>query len=868
MNNNTMISRRVMAALIVLLSVTGSLNAEIGKRYLTDWTMSSADKSVRVTVPTTVMGALTKQGLFPDIMEGEKIKTVDRTLFAKPWTFTTDFKMTKSAKGRVLLKFYGVNRSANVLLNGEKVADTTQMFGAFRIFTYDITDKVKADNRLSVEIFRPKKGDFNYGFVDWNPEPADSSMGIVRPVELITTDGAVQIASGSVHSNTIISSPTHESWLTLDVQLCNHSDKVVKGNLVGHIDSGDGTSSDETFSFPVTLAPDEQRTVKLTSAEAACLHLQRARLWKLNVEQTDGKRNAPYQMSLQFQETDGTTDDNHVLPFYIRNVETYRTAEGALGYIVNGQKTLLRSAGWTDDIFLRDSAQNISYQLDYVEAMHLNALRLEGFWGTTDELYRQCDERGIMVQVGWSCQWEWGQFIGKAVDETYGGVTSKADVDLIAASFRDQVTWLRVHPCIIGWFVGSDKLPLPELEQRYIQILRERDDRTYVLSAKGNVSAVSGGSGTKMNGPYEYVGPSYWYTNTNLGGAFGFNSETSIGAQLPQKESILRFIPKEQLWPVNGSAWKQHCVFTSALSGFLDKLTGEIRNTFGEAVSFDDYLHKADLLNYQSTQAMFEAFRANVPVTTGVVQWKLNSAWPSCYWQLYDWYGVPNAAYYSTRHANEPVQAVYNYKEHAVYIVNATNAKSVVRLEVKRYDATSNLILSDSVTSVSVEPNGSVKAFPLPQTGKLSFLFLKVKSIDGSWAAENEYVLSGTDEVDNTAKSTWNFTPIKQYATMKELNTLPPSHLAMNVRKVETKDGKNTLEVTLTNRSSVISFFNRLVLKDPNGQIVAPALWSDNYVTLQPGEVKHLTVSFSSQVGNLSLTVDGWNAEILKKTVK
>lgn len=103
---------------------------------------------------------------------------------------------------------------------------------------------------------------------------------------------------------------------------------------------------------------------------------------------------------------------------------------------------------------------------------------------------------------------------------------------------------------------------------------------------------------------------------------------------------------------------------------------------------------------------------------------------------------------------------------------------------------------------------------------------------------------------------------------MKELNTLPPSHLAMNVRKVETKDGKNTLEVTLTNRSSVISFFNRLVLKDPNGQIVAPALWSDNYVTLQPGEVKHLTVSFSSQVGNLSLTVDGWNAEILKKTVK
>ena len=861
-------SRQLTLTLIVLLSAAFSLNAGNGTHFLKDWTMASAGKSYQVTVPTTVMGALTKQGLYKGVLEGENIQKVDGSLFATPWTFTTDFKVNKAADGRVLLKFYGVSHSANVVLNGEKIADKSQMFGTFRMFTYDVTDKVKADNRLSVEVFRAESGNFNIGYVDWNQHPADSSMGIFRPVELIVTDGPVQIASSSVHSNTILSSPTHDSWLTVDAQLCNRSDKVVKGNLVGRIDNGDGTASNEGFSFPVTLAPGEQRTVKLTSAEAACLHLQSARLWKLNVELNEGKRNVPYQMSLQFNETNGTTDDSSVTPFYIRNVETYRTAEGALGFIINGQKTLIRSGGWTDDVFMRDSAKSISDQLDMVEAMHLNAIRLEGFWGNTDEIYRQCDERGIMIQVGWSCHWEWDEYLGKAVDEKYGGVVSPEDIDLIAASFRDQITWLRVHPSIIGWFVGSDKMPIPELEQRYRTILPEIDDRAYILSASNVTSTISGRSGMKMNGPYEYVGPSYWYTDTHLGGAYGFNTETGIGAQFPQMESILRFIPKNQLWPVNSSAWKLHCTRSAAGMHSLDVLTDVMNNTFGAASNLADYLHKADLLNYQSTQAMYEAFRVNTKVTTGIVQWMLNSAWPSLYWQLYDWYGVPTSAYYATRHANEPVQAVYNYKDHSVYLVNSTTTKAVANLYVKRYDEASKLILTDSVAAVSIEPNGSVKALPLDQTGKLSYLFLTVKTQDNRIAA-NDYILSGTDEVDNTPKSTWFYTPIKQYATMMELNHLLPAKLAMNFRNAKSDvEGKRCIEVTLSNSSDVISFFNRLVLKDKSGNLVAPAFWNDNYVTLQPGETRHLTVSVNADVRNMTLSVDGWNAKVAAKAVK
>ncbi len=96
-----------------------------------------------------------------------------------------------------------------------------------------------------------------------------------------------------------------------------------------------------------------------------------------------------------------------------------------------------------------------------------------------------------------------------------------------------------------------------------------------------------------------------------------------------------------------------------------------------------------------------------------------------------------------------------------------------------------------------------------------------------------------------------------------------PAKLAMNFRNAKSDvEGKRCFEVTLSNSSDVISFFNRLVLKDKSGNLVAPAFWNDNYVTLQPGETRHLTVSVNADVRNMTLSVDGWNAKVAAKAVK
>ena len=160
--------------------------------------------------------------------------------------------------------------------------------------------------------------------------------------------------------------------------------------------------------------------------------------------------------------------------------------------------------------------------------MHLNTIRMEGFWGENSDIYDLCDEKGILIMVGWSCQWEWQNIFGKPNDE-YGGIKSPEDMATAAQSFEDQIKWLRNHPSIFVWACGSDLIPRPDLERKYLKILSECDTtRPCVASAAEHTSEVTGPTAVKMRGPYDYVPPVYWFADTAYGGAFGLNTETGL----------------------------------------------------------------------------------------------------------------------------------------------------------------------------------------------------------------------------------------------------------------------------------------------------------------------------------------------------
>lgn len=795
------------------------------------------------TVPSTTMGVLMDNGALPaDLLDGFNYKNVDRTQFDAPWWWTTSFDLPKlDRNNRVTLDLDGISYRADVWVNGKLVAPADSVYGTFRRHSLDITPYVKKNNTVALLVHKAKGGEPNIGFVDWNPRPADESMGVFRPVWVHVTDGVA--ISKPVVKTRVNTETLKEADLFVEAYLTNTTARPVTGTFRGTFEGG-------KFAKTVTLEPGATTTVYVSPVDSPDLHVDNPRLWWPNGMGSPEM----YSMSMEFvPEGKEAPADRAEVSFGIRSIKDYYTKEdNQRAFKVNGKPVLVRSAGWTDDIFLRNDSVRNEIEARYVKDMGLNSIRFENIWGTSENIYDLCDRLGLMALVGWSCQWEWENYLGSPVDQ-FGGIITEHDQQLIARSFGDQVAWLRNHPSIIAWFTGSDMLPRPSLEQRYLDILETLDSRPYIGAAKQKKSELTGFTGTKMAGPYEYVAPNYWYDPKAPGGAFGFNTETGIGAQVPQKESAMRMMG-EGVWPI-GDAWDYHCTTSGDGMHDLKVLKNVIDTRYGAPTDLDDFMHKAEWINYDGTRTMFEAFRARVPRATGIVQWMLNSAWPSVYWQLYDHYLVPTSAYYSLRHSNAPVQLIYDYGKREVVAVNESGKPAALKARMELFglaDAEGRT----SEATVEVAPFAPVKVFDLPDPEAMEFVFLTLTGGSGATVAENFYVLAPTQDVNDFEHGNWFVTPVSQPADFKPLADMPRADVATDV----TRSG-DTVTVKVTNRSANVAFFNRLTALDADGQLYAPAWWSDNYFSLRPGETRTVTCRLPSTADaqKARITLDGWN---------
>jgi exo-1,4-beta-D-glucosaminidase len=805
------------------------------------------------TVPSTIMGVLTSNGLYQDILMGDSISRINEQQFESAWWYRTEFSLSSiQEEQNIMLNFDGISYYANVWLNGTLVASRDSVYGTFRRFEFDITKLIKDSvNILAVEIFKQKPGDFGHGFVDWNPAPPDDNMGIWREVYLKIT-GDIALKNTFVQSD-VNTETLDEASLTISTDVINYSSRAVSGKLIGK-------SEDFEFSIPVHLKAGEKKQVNITPQDVKTLHIDHPKLWWCN---NLGEPNL-YNLSLSYV-TNNAISDEQEITYGIREVEVYLNDEGHKGFKLNGKEILIKGAGWTDDIFLRDTEARNEIQIRYVKHMNLNTIRFENIWGTSQHIYDLCDRNGIMAMVGWSCQWEWENYLGKPCDQ-YGGVRTKKDMALIVESLEHQIRYLQNHPGIIVWMLGSDVLPRPALEKRYRELVAKIDNRPYLAAASERTSRISGPTGVKMNGPYNYVGPSYWYIDSVNGGAFGFNTETGPGPQLPVMESLVKMIPEDKLWPLNES-WNFHCNPSESFGDL--KIFNEVMDQrYGYPRNLENYLVKANVQSYEAMKGMFEAFRVNRPNTTGIIQWMLNSAWPSLYWQLFDYYLLPTAAYYATRKANEPLQLIYNYGNHTVYAVNGTlKRQEDAKARIKLLDIQGREILSEEQI-ITLKENSSTGIIKLPVF--YGDVFLKLSLLDGQnhQVADNFYWLSGKPDVYNWEKTSWYYTPIKSSADFRPLNYLPQAEVDLKLQH-ENQEDQDLIEARITNKSGGVAFFVNLTLKDARNRTIYPVFWEDNYVSLLPGETRNLrcTIPGNKPIGsNFSITVSGWNVK--DQTVK
>lgn len=801
------------------------------------------------TVPSTVVGALVEDKVFPDPFYGMNLRLMpgcsypighnfanlpmpDDSPYNKSWWYRTEFQIPAVERGRRLwLHFDGINYSANVWLNGRKIADVGEVAGAFRRYEFDVTDAARTGgvNALAVEVFAPKPDDLALTWVDWNPTPPDKMMGLWHDVYL-TTSGPVSLRFPQVVTK--LDQPTlAAAHLTVNAELHNATNSVVEGTLKGSIEK-------IQFSKSVRLEPNETKIVSFTPEEFQQLNLSNPRLWwPANL----GEPNL-YELAVRF-ETGGRVSDSQTSRFGIREVTSEVDDKGQRVFKVNGQRVLIRGGGWASDMFLRFNPRRLEQEFRYVREMNLNAIRLEGKL-ESDYFYDLADRNGILIMAGWCCCSHWEHWTHRD-DYKEGPVWGPEDYAVAAASLTDQIKRLRNHPSLLVWLNGSDNPPPADVEKMYDDILqRENWPNPSLSSATARPTELTGQSGVKMEGPYEWVPPVYWLQDDRRGGAHGFATEISPGPAVPPVESLRKILPPEHLWPID-DVWSYHAgggqfrtlgVFNAAMTA-----------RYGEARGLEDYAAKSQLMTYEGQRAMFEAYARNKYASTGVIQWMLNNAWPSLIWHLYDYYLRPGGGYFGTKKACEPVHVQYSYDDGSVVAVNNTRQpRASLRLTAKVFDLDMTQKLSETA-DIDLPADTNVRAFTVPKPDGITptyFLRLTLEAKDGTLVSSNFYWLSTKEDVLNWDKSTWYYTPTQSFADYTQLQSLPQATLKASGHVVR-RDDEEVAHVTLKNLSRGLAFFVRLqIQRGRGGAEVLPVLWEDNYVSLLPGERRELTATY------------------------
>ncbi|PYR75004.1 MAG: glycosyl hydrolase family 2 [Acidobacteria bacterium] len=819
-------------------------------------------------VPSTVFAALVAAGRYPDPYFGMNLRSVPGVSYAiggqfanmempadspfKPaWWYRDEFDVPRALAGQAIwLHFDGINYRATIWVNGTQIASSRDVAGAFRRYEFDVTPLVRPGERnaVAVEVTAPGPGDLGINWVDWNPTPPDKNMGLWGPVYL-TESGP--IALRHVYVNPALDVPSLKSAdLTVVADVWNATDAAVTGTLRARFD---------TFGFttPVTLGPKERKTIRVTPAQASSLRVNNPRVWWPYRMGTPELYRATVEV-----ETGGVVSDRQSVAFGIRQVTSELTDKGHRLYRINGRPILIRGGGWASDMMERPMPPALlAAHMRYVKEMGLNTIRQEGKI-ETDDFYDLADREGVLVMPGWCCCDVWEQW-EKWDDE---------DHRVGPASLRDQLLRLRNHPSIFVWLNGSDKPPAAAVERAYLQIEEDVEwNRPALSSAAEAPGPVSGPSGVKMRGPYDYVPPSYWLEDTNHGGAVGFATEIGPGAAVPPIESLQAMLPKDHLWPID-----QFWTFHAGGGEFknVEKFTHALEARYGKATGLDDYTRKAQALTYEAQRAMFEGYARNKYTSTGVIQWMLNNAWPSIIWHLYDYYMRPGGGYFGTKSACEPLHIQYSYDDRSVVVVNDTQN------DARRLTAAATLLdfklkqRFQQTQRVDSAADSVIRAFTIPEQPDLTrtyFLRLTLHDDAGRLVSTNFYWLSTRKDVLGP-KSEWYYTPTTQHADLTALATLPKTTLTVNATTVKTyvtsTDGEHG-QVVVQNTGSAIAFMVRLELLDSSGNEILPVFWQDNYVSLLPGERREIGVS--TQVGARSgsaVVAEAWNVPSMRVPVR
>ncbi len=836
-------------------------------------------------MPTTVLQTLQDDGVYPDLYVGTNLRDeVPDDLYQQDWWYRTTFT-APTGHSRYTLQFPGINYRAEIWLNGRRLANSDSIVGMYTAHELDASALVRpgSPNTLAVKV-TPERAvqdvdgvelaDSWWDWINWRglgyraagadatqgtSFVPDRNAGIWKPVYL-KVNGDVSIGPATVNSELPLPR-TDSARLTIYADARNPTSHPVRGVLRATVSRAG--KPDVRVEQPVDLRPGEHREVRFTPESFPALAVRDPDLWW---PYTLGSPDL-YDLNLEYRTFDRVVDSSHQR-FGIRTVQQFRDGdpergEGGNFYLkVNGRDLLVRGAAYTPDLLLASDPDRETAILGYVKDLGLNMIRLEGkFPG--EHLLQVADELGIPVMYGWMCcnQWEkWAQW-------------DTEDRAVAQASMRSQITALRSHASAFLWANGSDGRAPAEVRGWYHDILSELHWPNAVVDTVSSVNRDDDGNiawdGIQMAGPYSWRPPSYWfagkYTATR-----GATAEQGDNEHIPPFASLKQFIPADKLWPIN-STWYFHAGSDDSNEQLSSIRTAVVRR-YGSSRSAEEFAAKAQLAHYESTRAQFESFATGGWDTHKMtIYWMLNNHWPSFFGNLFDYYLRPGGAYFGAKKGLQPLSVVfdsYATGDHSTATVTAVNQSPTDRdglhVRVRVYDLNGRLRDDRSSAEVAVPANGAAPVLTLPREAANSrVFFVRCELLDAAdnVLADNVYWQSQRlDDVGDPRNDTAFSLVQVSWADMTPLNTMSRTALEVSAQRT----GADALTVRLANHTRQIAFFERAeVLAEESGAEILPVEYSDNYVTVFPGESVELRATLPAGARADRVRVQGYNTPAL-----
>lgn len=826
------------------------------------------------TVPTTVLGTLVRNGVYPDPYIGMNNMQIpdasddfnerfDLAKFshlpdssnpwAKPYWFRNEFNVPDDYDGKMVwLNLDGINYRADVWVNGQLVADSENTVGMFKRFRLNITDYALSGrkNALAVAIYPldftgdplyaqveglngnvgPNGGDADilrnvtqYSTIgwDWVPAVRDRNMGLWQHVS-INSSGPVVVADPAAFTAVNISDDT-TAKVKLRFFLTNASEEDQDVKLIISIKPERLPGDELTINTSVTIKANSRQEVILNPEDYPELTLNNPYLWW---PVTHGDQ--PLYNLVVAAEVNGQLSSNHKSKFGVRELDSFILPSGGRAFSVNGKTIRIAGGSWISDFLLSWSAQRYRDEIRLMAEGNATLVRVNGCSiMPPDVFFDACDKHGLLV---------WEDFSRTSVSPNFrkDGIKSRrppaCDSTIYMNNMVDVISRIRGRASLL-LYCGSNEDAPQENTGTALQneVLPQMDGTRIFLpssSEQPDWSAIE--IATTTGGPWQMIKlPWYYWLYENQK---GFESRNEIGLASVQTINAVANanpdfnIPDSIDFPLNRSMGYHDATGNWTMGSYIKIMHEDI----GKPSSIAEFLKWGDLYNNQVYRAIFEAANKARPRNEGTMLWKSNAAWSSFNWQIFDWSLRANAGYYTMKSALKPLHVQYSHPDAGIQVVSTLGDK-MENLTVKTsvYNSDGKLQIEKSF-KVDVEANQTVYVDSIrsliSDTSRLYFIALDLMDKSGN-------------QVDRTV--TWTHKKTK----WKELLFIPPANVSCKILNQKEVENEIEYSIEVKNDSDVPAVNMMLEITDgPFGMEVLPAFWDDNALTMTPGEVKVVSV--------------------------